>query len=509
MRLQVLAVVAALSLGLSAGGPTAYAADAAPAPEAAAKAPDAAKKDAKATTTSDPNIDLGDLQLLLDPLNKDEVGVEATEWAKLLRAKVREISDAELAVRRKNREIAALKEVKSAAEKVADASIGAGREPVKASVATPGEQQTSKLAEANAQLAQTVEATKKQEAKAAVDGKTADGKSVEAPAQPSDKAVLERAIQSAEAKADKSGDQKDVGAKVVAKAKEEAAADQVARLAKETPAAAAPAAAAEKAEQIATKADEAAAAKKDVKVQLVDYSTKLGAEKTAIIDRLKVVLAQQDKLGGDSKDARAYIDAVSGLKVEVSDYVATIARLKAWATADEGGLRWARNVAQFLAAIIGSIIMAKIVRVILARSMAISSNTSQLLRQFVVTWSGYVVMAAGLLLGLASLEVNLAPLLAMIGAAGFVVAFALQGTLSNLASGLLILVNKPFDIGDNVEAGGIEGRVESVSVFSTYIITEDGSRKIVPNNSIWGSVIVNRTTGAVTDTGAGAAKPAA
>lgn len=128
MRLQVLAAVAALTLGLSAGSPAAYAADA-PAPDAAAKAaPEAAKKDApKATTTSDPNVDLGDLQLLLDPLTKDEVGVEAAEWAKLLRAKVREISDAELAVRRKNREIAALKEVKSAAEKVADASAGAGK----------------------------------------------------------------------------------------------------------------------------------------------------------------------------------------------------------------------------------------------------------------------------------------------------------------------------------------------------------------------------------------------
>ncbi len=93
---------------------------------------------------------------------------------------------------------------------------------------------------------------------------------------------------------------------------------------------------------------------------------------------------------------------------------------------------------------------------------------------------------------------NLAPLLAVIGAAGFVVAFALQGTLSNFASGLLIMVFKPFDVGDNVEVGsGIKGKVTHVTIFSTYIRTEDGVVKIVPNDNIWKSVIVNETTGVV------------
>ena len=101
-------------------------------------------------------------------------------------------------------------------------------------------------------------------------------------------------------------------------------------------------------------------------------------------------------------------------------------------------------------------------------------------------------------LGLSALEVYLAPLLAVIGAAGFVVAFALQGTLSNFASGLLIMINKPFDVGDEVEvSGGIKGRVTRVSIFSTYIETDDGLLKIVPNDNIWKAVIVNQTTGVV------------
>ena len=80
----------------------------------------------------------------------------------------------------------------------------------------------------------------------------------------------------------------------------------------------------------------------------------------------------------------------------------------------------------------------------------------------------------------------------------FVIAFALQGTLSNFASGLLIMVFKPFDVGDDVEVGGgIKGKVTAVNIFSTYIQTEDGLTKIVPNDNIWKNVIVNQTTGVV------------
>ena len=194
---------------------------------------------------------------------------------------------------------------------------------------------------------------------------------------------------------------------------------------------------------------------------------------------------------------RAYISAVSGLKVEMSDYDSTIARLKAWVKSDEGGLRWAKNIALFFSYLVGAYVLAKIVRSVVGKSIGKATATSKLLRNFLVDMSGRAVMALGLLAGLSALEIDLAPLLAVIGAAGFVVAFALQGTLSNLASGLLIMFNKPFDIGDEVEVGsGIKGRVEDVTIFSTLIQTEENTRKIVPNNTIWNGVIVNNSTGA-------------
>ena len=145
---------------------------------------------------------------------------------------------------------------------------------------------------------------------------------------------------------------------------------------------------------------------------------------------------------------------------------------------------------------------------ILRRVMGGDHVTSHLLRDFVISYSGRVIVAIGFLLALSALEVNLAPLLAVIGAAGFVVAFALQGTLSNFASGLLIMVFKPFDVGDEVEVGGgIKGKVTHVTIFSTYIRADDGLVKIVPNDNIWKNVIVNQTTGVVKAPPSDEAKP--
>ncbi len=378
-RLRRWFVGTALIFGFLAGGSIDLAAQTSPdqpangAPAAAPAAPPAAAPMKPKAITANPSIDVDDLKLIVEPMTKAELEAESDAWFALLRAKVSEISKAEIAIRRKNREIAAIQAKAKTNNSVAQQPDGA-----------PAPQQAAAKTEAKA----------------------------------------------------------------------------------------------------------------DAKVQLVDYSTKLAAERTAIIDRFKIVLDEMDMLGGDSKAQRAYIAAVSGIKVEVSDYVSTIARLKAWLISDEGGMRWAKNIGLFLAYVLGSVVLARIARGILRRSTAIATATSNLLRSFIIDWSGRAIVALGFLAGLSALEINLAPVLAVIGAAGFVVAFALQGTLSNLASGLLIMVNKPFDIGDEIEVGGdIKGRVEAVSIFSTYVLTQENTRKIVPNNTIWGGVIINHSTG--------------
>ncbi len=523
---QFIAVLG-LSFVLSAGLISlARADDAAPAADTAK----AAAKEAEPVTTKDPQIALDDLELLLEPMTKGEIETEVKGWFALLQAKEREITVAELDVRRKNREIAQLEKQKAAAADLAKAT-----EEVKAATTDKDKEAAAKhLADAQKTLAQTVATAsketakeeKKAEATTAAMAKQADaapppatvtdsGAGAKVVPAAGDKEILEKAAETAAKKSEATGDTTKVEKVVAATEKESAATEQIKSMAEATPAAgtaATPAAVADtsnKAEKMAAKADEASAAKADVKVQLVDYSTQLMSERTALVDRLKLVLDKWEAKGGDPKDYRMYIASIGGIKIDVSDRAATMARISAWLTADEGGLRWARNFATFIGYIIGSVIVAWIVRMILRRAMSGSRVTSHLLRDFVISSVGRIIVAIGVLLGLSALEVNLAPLLAVIGAAGFVVAFALQGTLSNFASGLLIMFNKPFDVGDEVEVGGgIKGRVTRVSIFSTYIETDDGLLKIVPNDNIWKAVIVNQTTGVVKAPPAAEAKPA-
>ncbi|HEY5206959.1 MAG TPA: mechanosensitive ion channel domain-containing protein [Roseiarcus sp.] len=517
-----LIAVAGLSLALSVEAPSASRAED-DAPPAAADTK-AAAKDAEPATTKDPQIALDDLELLLAPMTKEETEAEAKGWYSLLRAKEREITVAELDVRRKNREIAQLEKQKTAASDLAKAT-----EEVKAASSDKDKEAAAqRLAEAQKNLAQTVKTAsketakedKKAEATTAAMAKQADAApppaatvdaatpaaGVKVLQAASDKDVLQKAAESAAKKSEGAGGAAKVEKVAAATEKEAAAADQIKTLAESTPAAAATGTAtaaavadtSKKAEKLAEKADEATAAKTDVKVQLVDYSTQLMGERTGLTDRLKLVLDKFEAKGGDGKSYRMYIASIGGIKIDVTDRTATLARISGWLTSEEGGLRLAREVGTFLAYIIGSILVARIVRMILRRVMSGDHVTSHLLRDFIISSSGRVIIAVGFLLALSALEVNLAPLLAVIGAAGFVVAFALQGTLSNFASGLLIMVFKPFDVGDNVEVGGgIKGKVTHVTIFSTYIRTDDGITKIVPNDNIWKSVIVNETTGVV------------
>jgi small conductance mechanosensitive channel len=127
------------------------------------------------------------------------------------------------------------------------------------------------------------------------------------------------------------------------------------------------------------------------------------------------------------------------------------------------------------------------------RALEHTPNNSQLLTDFTENIIHKVVMLIGLLIALAALDINVAPILAMVGAAGFVVAFALQGTLSNFASGLMILFYRPYDVGDVVDVAGIVGTVKSMTLVSTSIVTADNRMMVVPNNSIWGNIITNVT----------------
>jgi small conductance mechanosensitive channel len=121
-------------------------------------------------------------------------------------------------------------------------------------------------------------------------------------------------------------------------------------------------------------------------------------------------------------------------------------------------------------------------------------RVSQLLRRMIVSTAGNLVMFIGVLLAISQFGISLGPLFAGLGIAGFIIGFALQDALGNFASGLMILVNRPFDVGDVIEAGGVSGKVSHMSLVNTTVKTFDNQKMVIPNNLIWKSVITNRTS---------------
>jgi small conductance mechanosensitive channel len=103
----------------------------------------------------------------------------------------------------------------------------------------------------------------------------------------------------------------------------------------------------------------------------------------------------------------------------------------------------------------------------------------------------FVVIMFVVLAALAKFGIQTASFVAILGAAGFAVGFALQGSLSNFAAGVMILAFRPFKIGDYVDAGGIAGTVKEIQLFTTILATPDNVKVIAPNGAVFGSTIKN------------------
>ena len=148
----------------------------------------------------------------------------------------------------------------------------------------------------------------------------------------------------------------------------------------------------------------------------------------------------------------------------------------------------------FLAILLVFKILAGIAGRITEKALSTSKlQVSNLLKSFFSNVVSKTVFLVGLLIAISSIGVSIGPLLAGVGVLGFVIGFALQDTLSNFAAGVMILLYRPYDVGDVVSAGGVTGKVEAMSLVSTTILTPDNQVMIVPNGSIWGGVIQNVT----------------
>lgn len=102
-----------------------------------------------------------------------------------------------------------------------------------------------------------------------------------------------------------------------------------------------------------------------------------------------------------------------------------------------------------------------------------------------------VLVAVVVVMALTKAGIPSAPLVAALGAGGLAIGLALQGSLSNLAWGVLLIVFRPFRVGDYVTAGGVEGTVESINLMHTLLVMPDNREAVVPNAKIGGDAIIN------------------
>lgn len=119
------------------------------------------------------------------------------------------------------------------------------------------------------------------------------------------------------------------------------------------------------------------------------------------------------------------------------------------------------------------------------------ANRKVLLVNFIVSVVTKVGWAILLVTILSRLGVDVTPLIAGLGVTGFILGFAFQESLGNLASGLMIAVNEPFKVGDVVDAAGHTGSVLEVNMMATVMLTPDNKRIVLPNKGVWGGPIVN------------------
>ena len=118
-------------------------------------------------------------------------------------------------------------------------------------------------------------------------------------------------------------------------------------------------------------------------------------------------------------------------------------------------------------------------------------ETDPTLAKFVSSLVRAGLMMIVIIAALGQLGIETTGFVAILGAAGLAVGFALQGSLGNFASGVMLLLFRPFKVGDFVEAGGTSGSVQEISIFTTVLHTPDNKKVIVPNSQITSATITN------------------
>jgi small conductance mechanosensitive channel len=213
-----------------------------------------------------------------------------------------------------------------------------------------------------------------------------------------------------------------------------------------------------------------------------------------LLRKMQLILNEWSAKGASDEAVaayRRYAQAVLRSEFRATDLRSLLKFARGWIFSKDGGLRLLSWIGWLVASLFLMSVLARLLAGFLGRSLKRRSHLSMMLRDFISRTAYWIIFALGAALVLSSMGFNLTPLMAMFGGASFIVGFATQSTLGNLASGLLIMVSRPFDVGDQVDIAGVSGVVESVNTISTVIRDAANQKTIVPNKKVWDSVIVN------------------
>ena len=128
-----------------------------------------------------------------------------------------------------------------------------------------------------------------------------------------------------------------------------------------------------------------------------------------------------------------------------------------------------------------------------SRLLTVTHRIDALVTLFAASFARYAVLVVAGIAVLQLFGIQTASLVAVLGATSLAIGLALQGTLSNLAAGVMLLLFRPFHIGDDVEVAGKAGKVRSLSLFMTELVAADNMQVLLPNGQVWGAAIINHS----------------
>lgn len=162
-----------------------------------------------------------------------------------------------------------------------------------------------------------------------------------------------------------------------------------------------------------------------------------------------------------------------------------------WSMASEMAVTYGMSVVGAIVILIAGLWLAGVIKRAIKKALDRSQKIDETVSIFISSLARYGVIAVTLLAVLDRFGIETTSLVALIGVMGLAIGLALQGTLSNVAAGVMLLIFRPFKVGDFVEVSGLSGTVRAITLFITELDTVDNVRIIVPNASIWGSSITN------------------